>query len=340
MSGRPAGSLTTEKARLEPFDDGDDEAFGPESHLLEGMQPTGGRYYGGRKQSHHGARRRRKKDATAKYAGYGQGKREGTHSEWLLQQQRWYLRAIFWTIVATVITIGVAITVATILTAVWVRPQVMDVLARVKGMSDNVDTMTALGTDAPTQMSKAWQTANGDELLARGQRISQRIDRILARIEADPNLNDELYTTFNRIINKADHLMSKVTDEEWSRAKGYGLTVLQQGAAWSSNVSPELVRDTLQEGRDLSHEARTLLAEARQRNVLKTLNEAGHAASELGLRAARLDEVTIKLPPAHPMVASGHVATRPDAPARIDQQPRVDQEARASQEAPNKRASQ
>ena len=284
----PSASGPREVA-LDPFDDEDSDAeAGPETRLLSDQDIA--RRYGGSTSAPRGGRRRSSRK-NSDMSGYGRkpknlGRKEGTYSETMLGDIRWYLKGLFWTVLVTVITMGVAITVAAILSAIWVRPQVMDVMAKVEGMSRNVDTMTELGTGAPVQMQQVWQQVKGEEMVQHGTSILQRMDSILSRVEADPNLNDELFTTFTSIATKTNHLMSQVSDAEWAQARAYGMTLLENGAAWSSNVTPALVRDALEKGRDLSNEATSLLQEARQQHLMDTLQDAGRAATQLGLRAA------------------------------------------------------
>lgn len=220
--------------------------------------------------------------------------KENTHSEVVLESLLWYVKALFWLMVFLVLLM-IAVVAGTIITAVRVTPEAAGML---RGMSRNVTNMAALSTNAPDKMAEAWVNMGGDEILAHGKSILNRTHHILTRIDGDPNLNDQLFTTVKALSNKALHVLDTVTDGEWVQGKAHVMSLLQQADAWSTSISPDLVRDTLQNGRDLSSEATTLLQEARRSHLIETLNHAGLATSQLEDRMAQLNEITIKLPPA------------------------------------------
>lgn len=219
-------------------------------------------------------------------------KKEGTLTESLLYDIKWYLRALFWCFIVALV-IGAGVLAATIYYAVVYAPPAAEM---VMGMSKNVDTMTVLGTGAPIKMQEAWVASKGDEVISHARSIAQRVDRILKRVEADPNLNDELFTTFGSVATKTNHMLDQVTDAEWASARASGLVILRNAAEWTSNVTAGLVRDTLVEGRAVGREVRSLIREARDKHMVDIIHDAGQAATAVGRRVATLDQVTIKLP--------------------------------------------
>lgn len=283
---------------LDNNDDENDIEFNAATKLLshvDGHFPTSRRDYDEDRRgssSHRGRPRRRHstKGQKNKYANYA---RDGSYSEHALETLVWYARGQFVIMVILLVLVAGALAAA-IIVAVRVGPAAATM---VSGMSKNVDTMTILGTGAPEKMATAWQQAKGDDLVSKGHSIMNRVDHMLERIEADPNLNDQFVNVAARITGKIDHLLSLITDSEWTQAKAHGLSILGSASEWSEQVPSTLVRETLEKGRDFSAEAHSLLEEARQQHLIKTLNDAGHAATELGHRAAQLDEITIKLPP-------------------------------------------
>ena len=217
-------------------------------------------------------------------------KRKGTYTEHLLEQLLWWVKFIF----AFYTVVLFCILAATIVAAVFLGKPAANMLV---GMSKNVDTMTTLGTNTPVQMAEVWRSVDGDGLVNQTRSIVNTTSRILGRIESDPNLNDQLFSVTTGVINKMDHLLQAVSDHDWEQVKQYGITILASASEWAQHVSAQLVQDVLENSRDISQEAKVLFKEAREVHLVDTLNEAGHAASALGLRAAQLDEVTIKLPP-------------------------------------------
>lgn len=254
----------------------------------------------GRWNEPHAHPRRIRRHQTSSSSSYGKShrrksdkvlyKRKGTYTEHLLEQLLWWLKFIFgfYTVVL------VCILAATIVAAVFLGKPAANMLV---GMSKNVDTMTSLGTGAPVQMAEVWRNVDGDGLVNQTRTIVNTTSRILGRIEADPNLNDQIFNVATGLMNKTDHLLQAVSEGDWVAIKTYGIAILASVSEWVQRISPQLVQDVLENSRDVSQEAKVLFKEAHDVHLVNTLNEAGHAASALGLRAAQLDEVTIKLPP-------------------------------------------